>query len=130
MDSARARLVSGKAVVFGALVVALVGVASPATSFHGVSPCSEWYGTPGDDTNGGSLGCDHSYAREGNDTIAGWDDRDGLQGEAGNDAIYGQNNNDTLHGQSGADYLNGGPGNNDVCVHGGDPGDNKVECEA
>lgn len=102
----------------------------PAQSFHGVSYCIEHFGNDQPNVIGGTIDCDHMYARGATDSLYGVEARDGLNGEAGDDFVYGQNNNDTLYGQSGADYLDGGGGTNDVCVHGGDPGDQKVNCEA
>src|SRR5262249_28797634 len=73
-------------------------------------PPRDWYGTPGDDTNYGTVIPDRMHGGNGNDVIyAGFGD-DLVWGDAGNDTLYGEQGNDTLYGGTGNDVLVGGSG--------------------
>ncbi len=76
-----------------------------------------------------SFCCSWGLAGENDDdTIKGQNDDDILFGGTGGDELYGGDNRDILYGQDGGDYLNGGPGS-DICVPGGQGGDQIVNCE-
>ena len=116
-------------VVVGLVLVFLLALGSPARSWHGVGGfCNFVGGNDGNNYLAGTIYCDHQEGYGGHDVLHGEQNKDGQHGGAGDDQIHGEDDRDPLYGQSGADYLNGGPGE-DTCVHGGDPGDLKVNCE-